>query len=243
MVLTDEEVSEALRIARKAKHFQQIRSEYGRKVSSDRVYPKHTAEELAAIVKMRFHQRHVREYIVDDHNREVFNLLCYYFAGDPKFEQGTDFNLDKGILLFGGVGVGKTELLRCFCQNHIASFGVFSCREIADRFSESGSEAVESFYRERSAVANDGYGHRKLGVCFDDLGTETVPVQHFGTKKNLMAEIILNRYDNRVPFNLTHITTNLSVAEIESIYGSRCIDRMAQMFNQITFPVDAKSRR
>lgn len=242
--LTEQEAEEALRLARKAKYHRIEFEAYTRKVNAVGIKVTHTAEQLANIVGQRFVERSKKPYIIDEHNEEIFNLLCYYFSGDQRFEESGEYSLKKGILLFGDVGVGKTELMRLFCQNHYASFGVFSCREIIDEYIENGScENVERFYKARKATSGDPYKHEFLGCCFDDLGTETIPAQHYGSKKNLMAEVIMNRYDNNVPFNLTHITTNLDVLTINTTYGTRCIDRMAQMFNQINFPVNSKSRR
>ncbi|MDA3943267.1 MAG: hypothetical protein PF694_06975 [Bacteroidetes bacterium] len=57
-----------------------------------------------------------------------------------------------------------------------------------------------------------------------------------------MAEILLSRYDN-LPFNQTHITTNLNADAIEQTYGSRLRSRMREMFNLIHFPSHAPDRR
>jgi DNA replication protein DnaC len=57
-----------------------------------------------------------------------------------------------------------------------------------------------------------------------------------------MAEILLNRYDNpQTPWHYTHITTNLTAAEIEQYYGTRVKSRMREMFNMIT--LDGEDRR
>jgi DNA replication protein DnaC len=74
------------------------------------------------------------------------------------------------------------------------------------------------------------------------LGTEA-NAKHYGHEKNVMAEIILNRYDNNLPYHCTHITTNLTADEIKAQYGTRVTDRIREMFNIIKFPVGAKSRR
>jgi DNA replication protein DnaC len=58
-----------------------------------------------------------------------------------------------------------------------------------------------------------------------------------------MAEVILNRYDNRLPNCSTHITTNLGAEEIATQYGSRVMDRLRELMNIIEFNPKAKSRR
>jgi chromate transporter len=54
--------------------------------------------------------------------------------------------------------------------------------------------------------------------CFDDLGTEN-NLKYYGNDCNVMAEILLSRYDLFVSRHMiTHITTNLNSTEIEDIY-------------------------
>jgi DNA replication protein DnaC len=79
------------------------------------------------------------------------------------------------------------------------------------------------------------FNQKRAGYCFDDLGTEETK-SHFGNKINVMAEIILNRYDNKTAmgWEFTHVTTNLSADEIEQYYGSRVRSRFREMFNAIT---------
>ena len=59
-----------------------------------------------------------------------------------------------------------------------------------------------------------------------------------------MAEILLSRYDLFIQKGiLTHITTNLSASELESMYGSRVRSRMREMFNLVAFKRNAKDKR
>lgn len=174
---------------------------------------------------------------------KIVKRLCAYFSNDPRFETN-DLKLNRGILLFGGVGVGKTTLLAAFRQNMAFSYRIISCREIESDFSTDGDEVVQKYsFNFPIPVNSNPYGHQELGYCFDDLGTETSVSKHYGKAKNVMAEILLNRYDNQLDFRATHITTNLSESEIEEIYGTRVLDRIKQSFNIIAFPEDAKSRR
>jgi len=79
--------------------------------------------------------------------------------------------------------------------------------------------------------------------CFDDLGTEN-KLKHFGNECNLMAEILLSRYDLFISSKLlTHITTNLSASEIETLYGNRVRSRMREQFNLIAFDKNTNDKR
>lgn len=178
-----------------------------------------------------------KEYMI------IVKRLCAYFANDKRFETA-DLKLNRGLFLFGGVGVGKTTLLHAFRQNQAFSYRLISCREIEAEFSQEGDSVIQKFsFNYPIAINSNPFGAKEIGYCFDDLGTETSVSKHYGKAKNVMAEILLNRYDNKLDYRATHITTNLSAEELEQVYGTRVIDRIRQAFNLITFPVTAKSRR
>ncbi|SNB23898.1 conserved hypothetical protein [Flavobacterium psychrophilum] len=81
------------------------------------------------------------------------------------------------------------------------------------------------------------------GYCFDDLGTEK-QIKHFGNDCNVMAEILISRYEQFIENNsVTHITTNLSASELENYYGNRVRSRLRNMFNLIAFDRETKDKR
>jgi len=173
----------------------------------------------------------------------IVKRLCCYFSGDKRFETA-DLKLSKGIILFGGVGVGKSTLMQMFQRNAIFSYRLISCRDIESDFSVHGFETIDKYSKLCDIATNaNPFGHQQIGYCFDDLGTENAITKHFGNAKNVMADILLNRYDDKLDPRSTHITTNLSVDEIEQFYGTRVIDRIRENFNMITFDKDASSRR
>lgn len=173
----------------------------------------------------------------------IVKRLCCYFANDARFET-TDLKLNRGILLFGGVGVGKTTLMQMFRQNQAFSYRVISCREVESEYGTGGLEVIGKYSVNYQIATNSNpFGHQEIGYCFDDLGTENSVTKHFGNAKNVMADIFLNRYDNKLNPRGTHATTNLSVDEIEKMYGTRVIDRFRENFNMIEFSPESKSRR
>ena len=59
-----------------------------------------------------------------------------------------------------------------------------------------------------------------------------------------MAEILLSRYDIFTSKKIqTHITTNLSASEIESVYGNRLRSRLREMINLIAFEKGIDDKR
>lgn len=236
--LTETEISSALARAKREKSIRIKEEEYWKTVKEP-VYPKYDVEMLKSFALSK-----KKDFVKDEISEPLLNMLACYFSGDKFFEQG-DLTFKKGLALFGGVGVGKTTLMEMFIENHIQSYTVIPCKKISNRYQEDGAEYLEKYYSPtKIAEGGNRFGHKELGFCFDDLGTETIPAKYFGNDKNVMAELLLERYTNRnIPFNQTHLTTNLTVAEIEQRYGTRFRDRMREMFNMIEFPVEAKSRR
>lgn len=229
--LTEEETADALRDGREKKHYKLKQIEYRQRLMQTREYRNYSAAQVLEFFGM--------QYEVDNDNFEIVSELCKYFTGDGTFKG----DLNKGLLLAGGVGVGKTSMMKFFMKNQIKSYRLESCREIESKFSEQGEQFIYfCSFLVPIAINADPFGHQAIGICFDDLGTEA-NAKYYGKEKNVMAEIILNRYDNKLPYNATHITTNLTAEEIFKQYGSRVTDRMREMFNIITFVPGTKSRR
>lgn len=229
--LTEDEIAGALLKAREEKHYRMKREEYREKLTAEPRSIKLTAEE--------YWQGFKQWWQTDDDNAAIIQNICYYFSEDVKFKG----NLEKGLLLVGGVGVGKSTLMEFFKKNQRSSYRMLSCREIESDFAMEGEKSVSyCSYDIPISTNSDPFGHQVIGICFDDLGTEANG-KYFGKEKNLMAEIILNRYDNKLPFCRTHITTNLTAMQIKDQYGTRVTDRMREMFNIISFDPNAKSRR
>jgi hypothetical protein len=188
-------------------------------------------------------------FTIDDDNKEIVELLCKYFGEDPAFEE-MGYSLKKGLLLFGGVGVGKTFLLSAFRTNQIYSYQVVSCQDVEGTFARCGDErnektgevGLKKYYGVTSFTPPNMYGQNNLGYLFDDLGQENTATKFFGTERNVMMEVLTQRYKNNL-FTATHITTNLSADQVKDMYGVRVADRMKEMFNLISFPETAKSRR
>jgi len=229
--MDDLEIEEALRKGREEKYYRLKQEEYRQKIKQQSVYKTYSADNLFNFYSM--------QYNVDKDNEEVVKSICKYFSGDESF----DGDLDKGLILMGGVGVGKTSLMKFFIRNQRFSYKIESCRDVETNYAQLGDNYTDRCsFNIPVAINSDPFGHQVIGFCFDDLGTEANG-KHYGKEKNVMAEILLNRYDNNLPYLSTHVTTNLTVDEIKTQYGSRVGDRMRQMFNQIQFPIKAKSRR
>lgn len=173
--------------------------------------------------------------IYEDDKLLITRLLAYFLKDEFMCLQH-NISLQKGILLSGPIGCGKTtlmHLMKYFNNQNQSLFIVKSCRDISFEFINDGYDAVhrytrQSYYRNGSIEIPKHY-------CFDDLGTEN-NLKYYGNECNIMAEILLSRYDLFVSRKLiTHLTTNLSATEIENSYGNRIRSRMRELFNLIAF--------
>lgn len=161
---------------------------------------------------------------------ELIGPFAEYFTNDPDFEK-RGYSLNKGILIMGNVGVGKTELMKFFQKNKKQCYKVISCNEVADDYSHFKNDIAEVYSTPIQKAMNDAdvFFQREIGYCFDDLGTEEIK-NDYGNKKNVMADILMAIY-NKKQFSKFFITTNLNSEEIIERYGSRINSRLREMFN------------
>lgn len=180
-----------------------------------------------------------KQFKILEEDRELLHKLLSYFLKDASAASRLGINLEKGILLSGPVGCGKTTLMHLlrFCEPLQNRFIIKSCRNISFEFIEHGYSIVQKY----SMLSFKN--HEPITYCFDDLGTEN-NLKFYGNECNIMAEILLSRYDQFVNRKLiTHITTNLSASEIEQMYGNRVRSRMRELFNLIAFNRTSTDKR
>jgi DNA replication protein DnaC len=169
----------------------------------------------------------------------VLKLLCWFLHdGAVAAEEG--INLDKGILLTGPVGCGKTAMMKILCSLCTPDwhFLIKPCPQVALEFAQEGYDVINRYTTRSFCMYN-----RPRTICFDDLGFER-DMPYFGNPCNTMAEILPIRYTLFIDHNMiTHATTNLNSAKIEARYGNRIRSRMREMFNFIAFPPDSRDKR
>lgn len=173
-----------------------------------------------------------KKFKIYEEDREILLKLCSYFIRDKQHCRKKGIDIDKGILLSGPVGCGKTSLMKLLRHivPHQRPYEVIPSRNIAFAFNNIGYKIIED------------YGDKKF-YCFDDLGVEPTG-RHFGKDCNVLGEILLSRYDLFVNHHiLTHATTNLNAKELEDRYGNRVRSRMRQLFNLIAFDSKTKDKR
>ncbi len=166
-----------------------------------------------------------REFEVNDINKDVINYLYYYLIGRPdlmKWESKEipvpEMKLDKHILLVGSVGVGKTVILKAFCDVIKLIGGKI--------FTQMHSKEIGP------AIKREGIDFfKKRPLLVDDIGKENKEMNDYGTKSMPLVDLIELRYDSGA---ITYLTANYSIeGALKEFYGERIADRMKEMFNII----------
>ncbi|MEM6843217.1 MAG: ATPase [Bacteroidota bacterium] len=203
----------------------------------------YTAEDCFRFLEERGQHHYGAHFRIYPEDHKLIFRLLVYFIQDLHTAKELNLNLRKGILLTGPIGCGKTSLMflmRYFLPDY-RQYTIKSTRTISLEFQQNGHEIIQR-YSNQSFHYQCGELHPKA-LCFDDLVVEQ-PLKHYGNQCNIMAEILLSRYDLFIHRHmLTHLTTNLSASEIEQAYGNRVRSRMREMFNLLAFDREAKDKR
>jgi DNA replication protein DnaC len=199
-------------------------------VKSDHIH--YNFNQILLYLEIKGKQLFGENFKIYEDDMQILYKLCVYFIKDQASCEKFGIDLNKGILLSGPVGCGKTSLMRLLRNivPHFRPYEVIPTRNITFGFNNLGFKTIEEF------------GNNKL-FCFDDLGVEPTG-RHFGKDCNVMGEVLLSRYELLLRNNmLTHATTNLNAQELEERYGSRVRSRMRQLFNLIAFDKNVNDKR
>lgn len=162
-----------------------------------------------------------KAYKVDESNKATINDLYYYTTRSPKFSG----NLDKGILLAGSIGAGKTLIMNVLCSI------------IEERTNKIFHRTHAKRIPDLLKITEPGHFDRRP-MFIDDLGREPLMVNNYGTKELPIIDLMSIRYDFGA---LTFATTNFDQDKLTEFYGEATIDRFREMFNTII--ITGKSRR
>ena len=144
-----------------------------------------------------------------DHSAETLEVLEAYLQG-------------YGVLLSGGVGVGKSYFFECVEPEPLPVLSFNSC-------------ALWKY----DAISEWLADHRNCDIVLDDVGWDAERGNNYGTKFEVL-QIVL---DERLRQNgRTHITTNLTNDELIARYDAHLIDRIYQLCKCFALP-SQESRR
>lgn len=181
-----------------------------------------------------------KEFVLNYDSESNLDAICTYFSQDERFfncknvSKISEPNFEKGLLIVGGYGNGKTSFIETFQKlfsNTPLAFAFISTNDLVEEF-ECIKEMPdkEIFWKKNTTKPR----------CFDDCKTERI-ASNFG-KVNVMKDVLEKRYSSKVK---TYITCNYNelfpnnldeaVKELGIKYGHRVYDRLFEMFNIIEF--------
>ncbi len=170
-----------------------------------------------------------REFVIDKNNEAVIELFYYYATNDSSFSG--DF--DKGIMLQGKYGCGKSVILETYSMLHNHIVMNYSLRLPLLMF-------IQSIELQEQIVKQSVKSFIQRPLIIDEFGRESKTVQDFGNILRPISELLSIRADMGT---LTHGTTNFTLDTLSSteFYGGMIGDRLKMMFNFI--PIPGESRR
>lgn len=193
------------------------------------------------------------DYVIDEYNyKPIADMLAYLpnipnnlgsdiqeyilqYAKDLLAFHKSPLLPEKGCLLFGGVGSGKTEFLKMFCFiSHIFSGNAIKyvhSRDLMTKYEVEGMAGIIEYLQQKSGF-----------VVIDEIGLDNEVSFHYGNKINIISDIILTRYEIwKNKGVVTFFSTNLSIDELRNKYDERVYSRLVEMCNFVIF--DSSDRR
>ncbi len=173
-----------------------------------------------------------KHFKIYEEDHDILLKLCHYYIRDFENCKKHGIDPDKGLLLSGPVGCGKTSLMKLLRHivPHQRPYQIIPSRNVVFAFNHIGYRTIEN------------YGNNQF-FCFDDLGVEPIG-RHFGKDCNVLGEILLSRHELFQQRGIkTHATTNLNAQELEELYGNRVRSRMRELFNLVAFDGGSGDKR
>ena len=217
--------------ANKRKHWQQ-EHEQNRKIRLDlekqnkkELLELWTARIFLRVIKDYFTCKLEKKYVVDANNIPLTTAVCFFMSKDERFETDLLGSFNKGLMLLGPAGVGKTEIIKAVADNPVKPINIYSLLDITEQIRSAGEFKID---------------YSKT-IALDDVGSEEPTVKHYGTDISWFKDFIESYYLKFNNYSRLIITTNCDGNELEMLYGLRVRDRMREMFNVIT--IKGESRR
>ena len=206
-----------------------------------------TKEQLWLSFQHHFKLLYGKKLVVDSEFTNNIKTLFFYFLKDKEFFSCENLSsdiinpsFDKGLLVIGGVGVGKTDFFKVF-ESMFYNYSPL-------RFRGFSSNHLVTEYEICSTPKDKEYFHKcyeRKRLFIDDINSEP-NASNYGIY-DVVGNLLLNRYDKKlITFATTNFLTpdnsvNHTLEALGERYGFRVYDRLFEMFNIIEFK--GKSRR
>ncbi len=200
----------------------QLNQYLGKLQSEQAIHWRENSLEVCKNTWVNINQKTINNWRVID--RGLNNQIVFYLARSLKFKG----DLNKGILLIGNTGSGKTRMMKSLslAMGYLHRF----------RFLIYSGNEIEKAFRNETEIETQ-LTQKMFGI--DDLGEEHNNVKVYGTDINVGVEVLSNRYNLMIKNgSLTFATTNLTRAMLLKKYGARIDSRIDEMFNVFTLTGD-----
>lgn len=148
----------------------------------------------------------------------------------------------KGLLIIGGLGVGKSAMMKVMqrvfkdTESRFRWVNSYDLKDLAEVYTVS---QIKEMY---------GYD-LKMDLYIDDIGI-AADVKRYGNTVNIITEILMERYDLFVSSGYkTHISSNMltsvqdeKAVTLKTIYGARILDRIKEMTDVVKFKGESQRR-
>ena len=171
--------------------------------------------------------------LIEIHQTKLSSLL-----EDVEFRKKIGIDPNKGVLLMGPVGVGKTHTLR---EMAIRSKIGWGHPDMPTMYYYEGENSTPIYLSDIKSDALARLIAKKDGVLrlfkdhtlyLDDLGSEEPQANHYGSKSQPIKDLLDIRYEVRNSYK-TFATTNRNLDYFRDVYGERIVSRFYEMFNLI----------
>ncbi|WP_291135353.1 hypothetical protein [Flavobacterium sp. UBA7663] len=197
-------------------------------------------KKLYIMFRLKFLEIEGQEFVCTEENKALVYTLIYFFQKKENFYDSsllfeypnTSIDLNKGLVIVGGFGCGKTSILRIFQQI------INESNQVNLKFTTTVNAVSKFELIEDENMYNFKDGLYKDHLIIDDLLAEK-QASRFG-KSELFEEVLFQRlenkkmnsiitmnYDNEHPNNMEYAINKLSR------YGGRVFDRILGSFNFI----------
>jgi DNA replication protein DnaC len=175
-------------------------------------------------------RREKTSFVIDKYNEPIIKQLYLYLRLDDRF----DGDLEKGIMLMGKYGCGKTiilesivEMYNTFIRELYIQRPLLKFIKLIDLLEALKDKSIKSF--------------AKLPLVIDEFGREPKQIMDFGNLRSPVIELLCERYDTGA---WTHGTTNFTLDTLyaENQYGRMTGDRLKSMFNFVELKGDSRRR-
>ncbi len=198
------------------------------------------------------------EFNENANNKEAYyfaKTLIYYFSKDENFLKSpllsniNNISMDKGLLVIGGFGCGKTSIFKTMHQlffnaqresipvydvekniqslaRYKMQFKYFTANQVVEEYESCENPGEKEYFWNRQ---NKGFTY------YDDILTER-EASNYG-KVEIFKDIFEKRYSDNaktmISCNYYGDTVETTLAEFGKKYGGRVYDRLFSMFNII----------